>query len=321
MVSEPKRDPAEEREEIYSYIEERPVDRPLAGFNEEIGRIPAGPARGWRLREKKSKSCDACEGDLWIEQDNGELVPCACRERRAANRANSRLRAGGWWRGTSLSFAAPPLALISSDARDAVEALCADVKAGRSATGLWLVGNSDAGKSALCAYLAQRLYPSNDAIVEQVGDLLAHLRWLGAVKGEHAVEHRLQRLTETPLLVLDNVDRPVRSRQGAAPFAFESSCVSQDLIRLARLLSERRAAMRPIMLTSRAEPFDCHAQLASVTRSDLVRGLLGTACEACDPFEDFPAYTTSLLKGAMESVRSVSRLHHLGLARDLARAA
>ncbi|HEV2790245.1 MAG TPA: hypothetical protein VGV69_02980, partial [Solirubrobacterales bacterium] len=65
MANERTRDPAEEREEIYGHIEESPSERPLPSFNEGIGRIPTGPAKGWRLRAKKAKSCDVCEGDLW----------------------------------------------------------------------------------------------------------------------------------------------------------------------------------------------------------------------------------------------------------------
>jgi hypothetical protein len=202
-----------------------------------------------------------------------------------------------------------------------VEALCTDVKAEGDATGLWLVGGPGAGKSALSAYVAQQLYPSNLAIAEQVGDLLSHLRWLGAIKGEIEVERRLQLLVETPLLVLDNVDRAVRSHPSDAPFALDASCLSQDLIRLARLLQERHAAMRPTVMTSRAEPSECHIQLASVTRKDLVRGLLGTAAGASDPFEDFPEYTLAVLKGAMKSVRDAGILFSLDSGQVFAQAA
>lgn len=321
MVSEPRRDPVEEREEIFRHIEESAPERPLPSFNENLGRVPTGSARGWRLRAKKAKSCEVCEGDLWVEGEQSEMVPCGCRERRAARRAQRRLQQGRWWQGTSLSFAAPPLSLISAEIRDATERLCADVRAGGDVTGFWLVGDSGTGKSALCAYIAQRLYPSSDAIVEQVGDLLSHLRWLGAAEGERAVEQRLQDLIETPLLVLDNVDRAVRSRPSASPFAFDASCLSHDLIRFSRLLQERHAAMRPTVVTSRTEPAECPSRLASVTRADLVRGLLGTAAQASDPFEDFPDYTDALLRGAMQSVRSGGEIYFLGPVQNLAQAA
>jgi ATPase family associated with various cellular activities (AAA) len=320
-MSERVRDPAEEREEIYRHIEEGSPDRPFPSINEGLARVPTELARGGRLRAKKAKSCDDCEGDLWIERGDGKLVPCACRARRAVKRAHNRLRAGDWWRGTSLSFAAPPLALTPPEIQAAVEGLCGDIKAENDATGIWLVGAPGTGKSALCAYIAQRLYPSGDAIAEQVGDLLGHLRWLGAVEGEVAVERRLQKLIEIPLLVLDNVDRAIRSRPSATPFALQASCLSHDLIRFSRLLQERHAAMKPTVMTSRAEPSDCHVRLASVMRTDLVRGLLGIAIGASDPFEDFPDYTMSVLREAMENVRWSGELHCLAAPQGLAQAA
>lgn len=322
MLSVPERDPAEEREEINRHIEEGSAELPISGFKEGLGRIPTEPARGWRRRARKAKSCDLCEGDLWIEKD-GTAVPCSCRGRRATGRANNRLRAGSWLEGTSLSFAAPPLApLIPREVCDAIGAICADVLAGGEIpTGLWLTGKEGSGKSALCAYIAQQLYPTDNAIVERVGDLVAHLRWLGAVKGELAVEQRLEKLVDTPLLVLDNVDRGIRSHSSSVPLAFESSCASHDLIRFARLLRERQASMRPTIVTSRAAPADCAAGLASISRPDLVRGLLGTALGASDPFEDFPSYSWALLSGAFEELRKNTIPYSLDQARELAAAA
>jgi hypothetical protein len=304
------RDPAEEREEIQRHIEEGAPERPLPMFKDEIGRIPSGLARGWRLREKKAKSCDFCEGDLWIEKD-GIQIPCSCRERRAARRANNRLRAGNWIRGISLSFAAPPLAYLPPPVMRGVEEVCNGVVSRSQGSGLWLQGGEEAGKSALCAYLAQRLYPTNDAIAEQVGDLLAHLRWLGAVKGESAVEQRIEKLVETPLLILDNIDRAIRSRPGIVPLAFESSCSSHDLIRLARIVRERQAAERPMVVTSRAMPPECAARISSISRKDLLRGLLGTASGSSDPFEDFPDYTETLLTTSLRELEASTSTYAL----------
>lgn len=321
MPTAPERDPAGEREEINRHIEEASAELPISGFREGLGRIPSGPARGWRRRAQKAKSCDLCEGDLWVEKE-GVVVPCSCRGRRAASRANNRLRAGRWLDGISLSFAAPPLAsLIPWEVREAVEAICADVRAGGAPSGLWLTGKEGSGKSALCAYIAQQLYPTNDAIVERVGDLVAHLRWLGAVKGESAVEQRLERLVNTPLLVLDNVDRGTRSHPSSVSLAFESSCASHDLVRVARLLRERQASMRPTIVTSRAVPADCAARLVSISRPDLVRGLLRTALGVSDPFEDFPGYSWALLNGAFEELRKTTIPYSLDQSQGLAAAA
>jgi hypothetical protein len=314
------RDPAEERGEISRHMHEGAPERPLPVFNERIGRIPVGPARGWRLREKKAKSCDLCEGDLWVEKD-GIAIPCSCRGRRAGRRADNRLRAGNWIRGISLSFAAPPLAYLPKVVRDEVEALLRGMEGGGRVTGLWLQGGEGTGKSAICAYLAQHLYPTDDAISERVGDLLAHLRWLGAVKGESAVEQRIEKLIETPLLVLDNLDRPIRSRPGIMPLAFESSCASHDLIRLARIIRERQAAMRPIVVTSRAMPSECVARISSISRKDLLRGLLRTASGSSDPFEDFPAYTEALLNTSFRDMEVSTETHSLDVGESLSLAA
>jgi hypothetical protein len=321
MAHERMRDPVDEREEIYKFIEEAPPEPQCFSFNDKVGRIPTGPARGWRGRAQKAKSCDLCEGDLWIEGNEGVVRPCTCREKKAAKRAHARLGGGNWWRGTSLSFAAPPLALTPLEVQEAVEKLCGEVKAKRATSGLWLLGGPNSGKSALCAYFAQRLYPSNDAIAQRVGDLVGHLRWLGGAKGEVAAEQRMQKLIETPLLILDDVDRSIRSWPSAAPFALEASCASQDLIRLARILRERHAELRPTVVTSRAKPIDCSARLASVAAPDLVRGLLGTVVGASDPFEDFPAFTAAVLKDAMDSISETASLCSLDSARGVAQAA
>ena len=199
--------------------------------------------------------------------------------------------------------------------------MCSNVEDERATRNLWVIGDPGSGKSALCAYIAQRLYSTDYAIAQRVGDLLSHLRWLGGVKGELAVERRLEKLIETPLLVLDNIDRAVRSRSGVAPYALQSSCASHDLIRIARLLRERQASMRPTVVTSRAAPHDCAVRLASVSRVDLVRGLLGTASGATDPFEDFPGYTQGVLDGAFEDLRNSAKICSMDLPQRLAMAA
>jgi hypothetical protein len=193
---------------------------------------------------------------------------------------------------------------VPSATRDGVEGLCGEVRRGGNPHGLWIVGGSETGKSALCAYIAQRLYPSNDAIAEGTGDLVAHLRWLGAVKGELAVEKRMEKLVDTPLLVLDNLDRPVRTYPPAAMLGLRESCASLDLVRLATLIRDRQATMRPTVVTSRVQPKDCASRLASITPHDLMRGLLTTASGEIGPFEDFPEYLDGLLDGAMRDMQS-----------------
>lgn len=321
MESQRTRDPVDEREEIRVYADQQPEpDRPIS-FDHTVGRVPAGPARGWRERERKAKTCDACEGDLWVEDSNGHFVPCGCRSRRRAKRASNRLRAGGWWHGTSLSFAAPPLAVVPTSIRDAVEKLCADVKQGQRPEGLWIVGGPETGKSALCAYIAQRLYPTDGAIAEHMGDLLAHLRWLGAVKGEAGVERRTQQLLKTPLLVLDDLDRAVRSHPSLSPLTLRESCASQDLVRLAMLLRERHVAGLPTVVASRSLPADCVDRTASITRLDLVRGLIATASGASSPFEDFPSYSLAMLEASMRDLRQTGVTYSLDEGQSVAAAA
>lgn len=310
-VHDHQRDSVDEREEIRAVVSERPEAAPAIRFNDKTGRAPVGPAQGWRGRERKARSCDRCEGDLWVELDDGTPVPCECCSRRAARRANNRLRAGDWWHGTSLSFAAPPLAAVPSFARDAVEVLCGEVRRGGVPRGLWIVGGSDTGKSALCAYIAQRLYPSSNAIAEGTGNLVAHLRWLGAVRGELAVERRMEQLVNTPLLVLDDLDRPVRTHPPAAILGLRESCASQDLVRLATLIRDRQAAMQPTVVTSRAQPNDCARRLAVIAPHDLMRGLLTTVSGEASPFEDFPGYLHGLLDGAIQDMQSACETYEL----------
>ncbi len=299
------RDPLDERVEIACYLEEQSIEPTIVTINEAVGRAPAGPAPGSRARERRARSCDRCEGDLWVETDDGRFVPCACRERRTNKRAHGRLQAGNWWRGTSLSFAAPPLSLIPPPARDAVEQLCGRVRAGQSTKGLWLIGESGTGKSALAAYIAQRLYPSRDCLAERLGDMTSHLRWLGAVKGEVGVEQHLKELTQVPLLVVDDLDRPERTVTGESAFSMRASCASQDLLRLVQILKGRNEAMLPTVVTSRALSSSCVEQMTAIQPHDLALGLLATVVGS-SPFEDFPDYTTRLLDGAMQGLQAAS---------------
>ncbi|HXF31587.1 MAG TPA: hypothetical protein VN522_08695 [Solirubrobacterales bacterium] len=310
-----------ERAEIDVYLGNRPspvVDRV---FSDQPGRVPTGPARGWRARQRKAESCDRCEGDLWVEAPDGSQVPCDCRRRRAEGRARNRLRAGDWWRGSSLSFAAPPLAQVPSGVAADIERLCGAVLAGEGGHSLWLVGDEGQSKSALCAYLGQRLFPAGKVAVEHLGDLLAHLRWLGAVRGEGAVEEKLAKLAHVPLLVIDDLDRPVRSFPVTTALAMRESASSRDLLRLYELLDERVSSALPFVVTSRVEPGRCAENVTSINRVDLVRALVATASGTADPIEDFPSYTLDLISKAVDQLQEACRLVQLSSERRLDQAA
>ncbi|HEX3734582.1 MAG TPA: hypothetical protein VHU86_05440 [Solirubrobacterales bacterium] len=231
------------------------------------------------------------------------------------------MRGGNWWRGTSLSFAAPPLAQIDRSVSAVIDQFCSAVRNQRQGQSLWLTGGSEQGKSAVCAYLGQRLFSTGDVAVEHLGDLLAHLRWLGAVKGEAAVEARIEKLTSVPLLVLDDLDRPHRTFPASSVLAMRESCSSRDLLRIGTILSERLAGLRPILVTSRVAPAECAARTAAVRRTDLVRGLLATVGGDADPFEDFPGYTERLLTGVFRELQDACREYSLEAARRAATAA
>jgi hypothetical protein len=314
----PRRDdPEAERAEIAALIADQPPVPGSSRSRDGVGRLPVGPARGWRGRERKAKSCEICEGDLWVEGAAGEQLPCECRDRRAANRARNRLRAGNWWRGTSLSFAAPPLAQIGPEVASEIHRLCDAIGQDQQTEGLWLIGDHQQNKSAVCAYLGQRLYPANKVAVEHLGDLLAHLRWLGAIKGEAAVEAKLQALVEVPLLVIDDLDRPVRTFPTSTALALRDSASSRDLIRLVTLLDERMSSLRPLVVTTRVEPSSCAEHTMAISRPDLVRALLASAGGTADPLEDFPSYTLALVAKVLDQLQEACRPCHLAPARSI----
>jgi hypothetical protein len=143
--------------------------------------------------------------------------------------------------------------------------------------------------------------------VEHLGDLLAHLRWLGATKGEVAVEARIEKLISVPLLVLDDLDHPYRTFPASSSLAMRDSCSGRDLLRIVAVLSGRLAELRPMLVTSRAAPAECLARVAAVRRQDLVRGLLATVSGTADPFEDFPDYTEGLLRGVFDELQDACR--------------
>jgi hypothetical protein len=304
----PRRDGAEEREEIRVYLSQQPAERAVE-FDERLGRVPNGPAPGWRRRQRRQATCERCEGDLWIECADGAIEPCQCRTKRFQVRAQRRLRAEGWWRGSSLSWAAPPLAQLGGD--EACRLLQGLIEK-RSRRSLWIIGPPGSGKSAICAYVAQRLYPSEGAIAARLGDLAAQLRRIGAREGEAAVSSRLAELASTPLLVIDDLDRPSRSPGSGQALGFRESCMAQDIVRVARLLRERRDAQLPTLLTSRALPRDCAERCLAVRRGDLVRGLLKIAAGDGEPLEDFPLYTEALLAGPLLALAGESEQLWLG---------
>jgi len=317
----PRRDPGEEHAEIAEWPAlQRPSDG-SPSFKEGVGRIPAGPARGWRAREKKAKSCEHCEGDLWVEAADGSQQPCECRRRRADKRTRGRMLAGNWWRGTSLSFAAPPLAQVEPDVANEIHRLCDAIGQGQGTAGLWIFGGVEQNKSAICAYLAQRLLPANKVAAEHLGDLLAHLRWLGAVKGEGAVEAKLQALVDVPLLVIDDLDRPIRTFAGGNPLTLRGSASSRDLIRLASLLDDRISSLRPTVVTSRVEPRNCAERTCSITRPDLVRALLASQLGLSDPIEDFPTYTLTMVSKVFDQLQEACRPCQLSSVGRLGKAA
>lgn len=321
MSSDDLRDRGSERAQIEAYLGERTLSIVDQDFTDRPGRTPIGPARGWRARQRKAESCERCEGDLWVEASDGSHVPCDCRRRRAPGRARNRLRAGNWWRGTSLSFAAPPLAQVNPRVAGDIEQLCSAVLAGRKAESLWLVGDTGHNKSALCAYLGQRLFPTGKVAVEHLGDLLAHLRWLGAVRGEGAVEQKLDELARVPLLVVDDLDRPIRTFPVTVPLAMHESATSRDLLRLFELLDARLSSSLPLVVTSRAEPSRCAERATAITRVDLMRALLATASGTVDPIEDFPDYTLSLIGKVTDQLQDACRPLQLSSPRRLDQAA
>jgi hypothetical protein len=53
------------------------------------------------------------------------------------------------------------LAQIDRDTAGQIHRLCDDIRQDKPTAGLWLVGDQDHGKSAVCAYLGQRLFPAD----------------------------------------------------------------------------------------------------------------------------------------------------------------
>lgn len=182
-------------------------------------------------------------------------------------------------------------------------------------------GGPETGKSAVCAYVAQRLYPTDDAIAARMGDLIGHLRWLGGVRGEAAVDARLRDLLETPLLVLDDLDRAKRSHPPSPAMTLHESCASQDVVRLATLLRERHAAELPTVVTTRCLPAECPERTVAIARRDLVRGLVVTAAGRASPFEDFPSYSLSVLESTIRELRQGCTTHSLSRTQPIAAAA
>ena len=151
-----------------------------------------------------------CLGDKWVEGDDGLARVCPCVARRATFNAKRRLRANGWVVGTSLSFQAPPLNLISADAKRMIERYRDDLASGTEQS-LWITGAAGSGKSALSAYLIQQF--GADLEGGRLGDLMSQLRWL-AVNHADNFARRQQRYREAPLLVIED-GRMVRRGRSA----------------------------------------------------------------------------------------------------------
>lgn len=305
------RDRNEEREEIQRHIADygTPGDVLIPSYTDGPGRAPAGSARGWRRRQRKAESCDLCEGDLWVESADGRLKPCSCRAERKAKQARRRLHREGWLKGPSLNFSRPPLSYLSIEVREAIEEFCRgtrDLSSSSPQSGLWLVGAAQSGKSSLCSFLAQQL--GAQAAVRCCGEMLADLRLSAARDGESSAEEEVERLTTVPVLVIDDIDRPILARVPSSPLTMRESCGSYDILRLSRILRERGAAQLPTIITSRCSTMTCAEATLSIKSTDLIRALLSIATGDSDPIEDFTNYTEASLRGALADLFSGAKV-------------
>jgi hypothetical protein len=300
----------EEREEIEQHIAlyGRPADVLPVSYSDAAGRNPLGPARGWRGRQRKAESCELCEGDLWVESADG-VKPCHCRAQRKAQQQRRRLKREGWLTGPSLNFSRPPLSYLPSEVEQAIEQFswkCRDLSREAPPPDLWLVGSQGRGKSSVCGFLAHQL--GERVTVRHCGKMLADLRLAAARDGESTAEEEMERLTRVPVLVVDDLDRPLLRRIPSSSLTMRESCSSYDVIRLSRILRDRSAARLPTVVTSSCPPSACADATLSIKPSDLIRALLSLISSGADPIEDFPRYTEAALRGAMAGLVSDARV-------------
>ncbi|HET7446261.1 MAG TPA: hypothetical protein VFJ57_16555 [Solirubrobacterales bacterium] len=138
--------------------------------------------------------------------------------------------------------------------------------------------------------------------------MLADLRLAAAQHGESTAEEELDLLTGVPVLVLDDLDRPLLRRVPSSSLTMRESCSSYDVIRLSRILRDRSAAQLPTVVTSTCLPSVCADATLSIKSGDLIRALLSLISGGADPIEDFPGYTEATLRGAMADLATGARV-------------
>ena len=221
------------------------------------------PRRNLRLAESAAaaQACPlgACDGSGWVLGPEDVARPCECREGRMAKRRARGVASAIPRKYRTLSFDAPPVSGLPSDAvaevRRFVDQLDENLDAGR---GAWLFGDVGTGKTSLAMLVSRvALEAGHSVAIYSLPRLLAEIRrTYDAAAGETSYLQFFDRLTSVDLLHLDDLGAEKRS--------------DWVLEQLYAIVNDRYESQRSILVTSNLDEERLREQIGDRTVSRLV---------------------------------------------------
>ena len=175
----------------------RPVPDPSDRHDDEHSGCPLG----------------VCEGNGWVLQEDGEAVPCDCRERRIGKAISRGMGTGIPKKFRGVSFDRKPIAdldpFVLRPVRAFVEDVERNVEAGR---GMWFMGDVGTGKTSLAMLVSQAVEKAGRSVaVYPVTRLLAEIKDTYDSDSTGSYMGLFRRLCSVDLLHLDDLGAEKRT--------------------------------------------------------------------------------------------------------------
>jgi DNA replication protein DnaC len=154
-----------------------------------------------------------CEGNGWLLQEDGEAVPCECRERRIGKAISRGMGTGIPKKFRGVSFDRKPIAdldpFVLRPVRAFVEDVERNIEAGR---GMWFMGDVGTGKTSLAMLVSQAVEKAGRSVaVYPVTRLLAEIKDTYDSDSTGSYMGLFRRLCSVDLLHLDDLGAEKRT--------------------------------------------------------------------------------------------------------------
>jgi DNA replication protein DnaC len=167
------------------------------------------------LTKAKDQVCPKCGGSTWLPGDDGEAVPCDCRDRRLQQARTRGLASTipAKYRGIAIApdgqtitDAGRPMHFAPEVARSVLR-FCRDINANLdSGRGLWLEGDTGTGKTTLAMLVSKAALDAGRSVaIYSMPKLLAEIRGTFDSDNDDSYAKLRARLAAVDLLHLDDV--------------------------------------------------------------------------------------------------------------------